>query len=69
MIKPPPKDISGLVFGNVLDDPLQARLEAVLGQQEASRLQLHIKKEKKACWGNFWQTGWVADCLYAFATI
>jgi hypothetical protein len=40
------KSIGTLIFGDGSDDPLQARLEAVLGQQEASQLRLRSLKEK-----------------------
>jgi hypothetical protein len=35
-----PKGCGKLIFGNSLHDPYQARLEAVLAQQEASQLWL-----------------------------
>ncbi len=34
-----------LIFGDGFADPLQAHLEAVLGQQEVSQLWLHTPKE------------------------
>jgi hypothetical protein len=48
MVHPLPKGVRELIFGNGSDDPLQAHLEAVLGQREASQLQLHCLKEKKS---------------------
>jgi hypothetical protein len=33
-----------------LDDSLQARLEAVLGQREASQIQLHYREWEKKAW-------------------
>jgi hypothetical protein len=52
-----------------LDNSLQACLEAVLEQQEASQLRLHSPNEKKFILGDILQIGQVADCLYAFAII
>jgi IS1 family transposase len=47
-----PKGLGKLVFGDGLDDRLQALLEAVLGQREVSQLQLNSLKEKKVRCGD-----------------
>jgi hypothetical protein len=47
MVHPLPKGVGELVFGDGPDYPLQARLEAVLGQRAASQLQCYIPEEKK----------------------
>jgi hypothetical protein len=46
------KDGGELTFGEVLDDSLQACLESVLEQQEASQLRLHSPHEKKFILGD-----------------
>ncbi len=47
MAHPLPKGVGELVFSDGPNYPLQARLEAVLGQREASQLQHYIPEEKK----------------------
>ncbi len=60
----PSKDGCEHVFGNRLHDPSPARLEAVLGQQEAS--QLWLLEREKVCWGDIQWIGWVREHLDAF---
>ncbi len=52
-----------------MDSLLTACLEAVLGQREASQLQLHSPEEEKVRLENDWQIGRVADSLDAFVAI
>jgi hypothetical protein len=52
----------------VLNDSVPAHLEAALGQQEASQLRLYSPGEKKVRRGDFWQIGWVADCVWLQGT-
>ncbi len=60
----PPKGVSKLVFSDSSDDPILARLEAVLGN--ASQFWLHSGTEKNVRWGYTWPIGQVANgCLYA----
>ncbi len=69
VVNSPPKGVGKLVLGDGSDDPLWDCLEAVLGQQEASQLRLHIPKEKKVRWVYI---RWIvrgADRLYAFAAL
>jgi hypothetical protein len=64
-----PEGASELAFGNGLDS-ITARLEALLGQLEASQLQLCPQEEKKVCLDGFtWQISQVADHLDAIAAI
>jgi hypothetical protein len=41
-----------LIFGVGSDYPLQARLQAVLGQREISQLRLYSQTEEKGLWGD-----------------
>ncbi len=59
----------GLLFCNSSDDPIKARLDALLGHQDASRLCLHSPTKKQDCWGDIWQIGQVADHLYPSTAI
>jgi hypothetical protein len=46
------KSIGELVFGNDLDEPQQALLEAFRGQREVGQLHFHSLKEKNVRRGN-----------------
>ncbi len=46
-LHPPLEGGNKLVLGDVLDDPIPARHEAGLGQEEASQLQFPLEKRKK----------------------
>ncbi len=45
-----PKGVSKLIFGDGSDDFLPARLEAILGQQEARKFQLYSPEENTVRW-------------------
>ncbi len=66
-IYPPPNGNGKLNFGDASGDPLSARLDAALGQQEAANLfRLHSREEKIVPRGKIWQIGWVGDHLGDF---
>ncbi len=64
-----PNGGSRLVFGDGADDPIKARLDALLGQQDACQLRLRSLTEKQECRGNIRQIGQVVFCLYEFPAI